>query len=116
MGISSPSETNHYMLWSLLLMCPQDAVRADATGDPQHVGVGQQNDSKNISYPAHLFGVYGCVRWVFAGVVRVGRVVRAGYAHVRTYAWTVRGVCIPPPNLLSHPDHLSKSVDIDSVR
>ena len=44
--------------------------------------VGQQNDSKNIYYPAHLFEGYGCVRWVFARVVRVGRVNRQG---VHTY-------------------------------
>ena len=54
--------------------------------------------------------------WVFARVVRVVRVVRAGYAHVYTHAWPVRGVCIPPPNLLSHPDHLSKIEGLDSVR
>ena len=40
----------------------------------------------------------------------------AGCTHVHMIAWPVRGVCIPPPNLLSHPDHLSKIEGLDSVR
>jgi hypothetical protein len=38
--------------------------------------VGQQRDSKDISYPAHLFGDNGGVKADFAWVVRVGRVNR----------------------------------------